>query len=232
MERFTYNVSFRESVFDGDGRMPIIRNVVLLGSESKNKRRYTPACLRAAVPLFEGVQAYVNHPTVEEERRGLRDVRWLAGKFVNVRYEDVKIRGDFHGLPDDPAAKKFVAIAETMPELAGMSQSAQGRIRWENGVQIVEAITKVFSVDLVANPATTNGFFEGHDMGRVESAKLDEIARKLKAPSFFSDTDKLVGDEHRSAPTTVDMVKVKRIARRLRGLGDQDRDEIILAVRL
>lgn len=167
MSKFTYAIDFKEATFESD--KPIIRNVVLLGAESKNKRRYTEQCMKSAVGLYENCQAFVNHPTKEEERQGMRDVRGLAGKFTGVRFEGGKIRANFQGLPDDPAAKKFMAIAESMPEIAGLSQNASGKIRVEGGIQIVESIHKVHSVDLVANPATTNGLYENDNQENGES---------------------------------------------------------------
>lgn len=166
---FTYEISFKEAEFDSE--QPVIRNVVLLGAESKNKRRYTEKCMKAAVGLYENVQAFVNHPTKSEEQDGMRDVRNMAGKFHNVRFESMKIRADFKGLPDDPAAKKFISIAHNMPEIAGLSQNASGKVRREGGIEIVESIEKVLSVDLVANPATTKGMYENHD--HTGESKMD-----------------------------------------------------------
>lgn len=166
-KKFTYAIGFKEATFESD--KPVIHNVVLLGAESKNKRRYTEQCMRSAVGLFENCQAFVNHPTKDEERDGMRDVRNLAGKFTNVRYENEKIRADFQGLPDDRATKKFMSIAENMPEIAGLSQNASGKIRVEDGIQIVESITKVHSVDLVASPATTNGMYENENKDNGEN---------------------------------------------------------------
>lgn len=162
---FTYGVSFQEAEFvrpeDSRGP-PTIRNVVLLGAESRNKRRYEHAAMRRAVELFENAQAFLNHPSPDEVRMGSRDVRLLAGGYRNVRFDesDMKVRADFVGLPGDPASAKYLAIAEHAPFLAGNSQNAQGKVRHDNGMEIVEEITKVLSVDLVTNPATTSGMFE------------------------------------------------------------------------
>jgi len=161
MNRITCKISFKEAVFEDD--KPVIRGVVLLGAESRNNRIYTPECMKKAVGLYENVQGFVNHPTKAEEKEGIRDVMKLAGKYVNVRYEGGKVRGDFHGLGGDVVAKKFVAVAESMPEIAGLSHCASGQIRKEGKVEIVENIDEVYSVDLVANPATTNGMFENEN---------------------------------------------------------------------
>ncbi len=149
--------SFQEAAFDKASN--IIRGVVLLGPLSKNNREYTRECMQKAVPLFEGRQAFINHPTAEEERTGRRDVRNLAGRFSGIKYAEGKIRGDLSLLPT-PAGEIFRGIAESDPAAAGLSSNAHGLWRSESGKQIVEELTEVFSVDLVANPATTKGLFE------------------------------------------------------------------------
>lgn len=164
---FTSEVTFLEAQFSDVDGPPLIKNVVLLGNQSvdaggKVKRRYTTECMRNAVPLYEGVRAFVNHPNENELRSGNRDVRDLAGQFVRVRFveSELKIRADFEGLPNDPASAKFINIAKNMPGIAGCSQHAEGRARQENGIQIMESIERVNSVDLVCRPATTASLFE------------------------------------------------------------------------
>ncbi len=158
--KLTYSASFQEAKFEKDKH--IIRGVVLLGPVSKNKREYTRECMQKSIPLFEGVQAFINHPSSEEEKTGRRDVRNLAGKYVNARYEEGKVKADAMLLPNENG-KLYMDVAETMPDVAGNSQNAHGKWRSDGGKQIVEELTQVFSVDLVANPATTRGMFESDD---------------------------------------------------------------------
>jgi len=163
-----YDVDFSEAVFkDDDNR---IENVAFLGPVSKNGYSYLPEAMQKATPLFNGVQLYINHRTPEEEKTGRRDVMRLAGKGVNPRFVDGKIRGDAELLPDQ-WGQKFLNIARMMPDQAGLSQDARGRMRSENGKKFVEEITHVFSVDLVANPATTKGMYESETF--LEKQKMD-----------------------------------------------------------
>ena len=219
MSKFIYAIDFKEATFESD--KPYIRGVVLLGSESKNKRRYTQDCMKQAVGLYENVQAFVNHPTQEEQRSGLRDVMQLAGKFENCRFESNKIKADFHGLPNDPASQKFVNIAENMPEIAGMSQHASGKVRREDGVEVVESILAIHSIDLVAKPATTNGFFENeYEKTRDEimtQEKLTEIAEDLKG-GYHGD-DMLIATEDRATEGDVQESDAKAIAESLKSDG-------------
>ena len=134
--------------------------------------------MRKAVPMFEGVQAFVDHPSSEEEKTGRRSVRNLAGKYTNARFTDGKVRGDAHLLPNENG-KLYMDIAENMPDIAGNSQNATGLWRKENGVQVVEQLTKVFSVDLVASPATTRGMFESHNTQGDNDMEWNELTGAL-----------------------------------------------------
>lgn len=159
---------FTEGVFDRARN--VIRNVVLLGPRSRNNRRYTESAMRNAVRLFSGVKAYLDHPSKEDDRNGRRSIRDLAGRFVNPRFEGGKVRADFEGLPNENG-KLYMDIAERMPEIAGNSHNAFGKWRREGGTVVVEELTKVVSVDLVTEPATTNGLFESKE--KSEQRRFD-----------------------------------------------------------
>jgi len=152
-----YEADFTEAKFERDSFT--IKNVALLGPESSNKRRYTEKCLREAIPLFENVKAFVDHPSTEEQKTGRRSVRNLAGKYTNARLEDGRVKADAKLLPNENG-KLYMDIAENLPDIAGNSQNARGLWHKKDGIQIVEQITFIDSVDLVASPATTHGIFE------------------------------------------------------------------------
>lgn len=178
--------SFTEAVFDKTSAIPTIKNVVLLGAESKNSREYTGDAMIGAVSLYEGVKAFINHPSLEEEKLGRRDIRNLAGKYVNVKMLEGKIRGDFVGLPNNANTLLYMNIAENMPDLAGNSHNAVGKWKSVNGKQIVEQILKVNSVDLVAEPATTKGMFESHKENNMDYAQLTIDLFKANRPDLFA----------------------------------------------
>lgn len=155
-----------ESCFKGasiamlEGGGALVRDVVLLGQKSLNSREYTPEAMSNGFGLYEGVQCFLNHGGSGES--GGRKVQDLAGRFKNVRYEESKlqIRGDIELLKGTEAGDTFLAIAKQMPDVAGLSHNAQGKMRHDKGIDYVDEITKVFSVDLVTEPATTNGLHE------------------------------------------------------------------------
>jgi hypothetical protein len=167
------DAQFEEGTSGGPHR---IRNVVLLGAVSKNSRRYTDQCMRGAVHLYEGVQAYIDHPNPDEEMQGRRSVRNLAGKYIRARYleGEKKLRADAVLLPNDEGVR-FFTIAKTMPEIAGCSHVAKGNWTMDDGVQVVEEITEVFSVDLVARPATTAGVFENQTNQETQDMDYSKI---------------------------------------------------------
>jgi len=164
--------AFSEATVDAD--KITISNVVLLGKESKNGRIYTEAAMQKALPLYEGVKVFMNHP--DPASKSARSIHDLAGKINNVRFDPQgKIKGDFHGL-NNQNGRLFVEIATTMPEIAGMSHNARGKFKIVNNRQVVEEIAQVHSVDLVADPATTKGFFENvNDNGRKNTMEWNDI---------------------------------------------------------
>jgi len=147
-----------------------IRGVALLGLKSKHGYDYLPEALKGAVGLYENAKAFINHPSSEEEKSKRRDVRNLAGKYTNVRFDESgqKLRGDFIGLPNENG-KLFADIAETMPDMAALSHNASGNWGQQNGKKVVESISEVHSVDLVWAGATNEGMFESIDTNKKEN---------------------------------------------------------------
>ena len=178
MDKLTYEMDFTEADFSQKEKHRVL-NVSLLGEVSKNGYRYARTAMREAVALYEGVQAFINHPSTEEVKTNRRDVRNLAGKFENARFDEqnVRVKADFVGLPNDNG-KLFVDIAEHMPKIAGTSQNASGRFAMIDGKKVVESITKVYSVDLVANPATNNGLFETENNHKEPEMEYKDIIKE------------------------------------------------------
>lgn len=141
----------------------IIRGVKLVGLESKNPipvgRSYPPDVLRSAVHHYEGLKVNVDHPAHPSDPRGVRD---RIGMIQGARFVEGKgIFGDFKYNPKHALADQVAWEAVNNPKALGFSHNV--RFKWHTqsgGKQVVESILGVRSLDLVADPATTNGFFE------------------------------------------------------------------------
>lgn len=145
-----------------------IRNVAILGSESANGYRYDPEAMVKAVSKYEGVKSFIDHNSGGIFGSPGRSVRDLAGVFQNVKFADFKIRGDFIGVQNENG-KLVTDIAKSMPNVAGFSHVARGRMSKDG--KTIEEIMSVESVDLVAEPATNAGIFE---------SKQDEADTKIR----------------------------------------------------
>lgn len=173
----------------------VIKGVKVLGRRSENGREYTPECLNKAVRMYEGVSVRINHPDDPDEMRASEDV---FGQLRNVRLADDGMYADLHYLKSHPMARRVCEAAERMPRLFGLSHNAQGDGD-ENarGVFVVREIVEVRSVDVVADPATTRGLFEGRrPVKRVSIAKFMrragrflESARRKKLKEFLLEAE-------------------------------------------
>lgn len=166
---------------------------------SANGRYYSKTVLKAARPLFEGGQAYADHPGKSERKdRPERSIRDLVGYYDNTKQEkDGRITGDFHIVQEwlRPIVKASVTANSN---LAGLSINALGETRMgemdgKRGI-IVEAIVKHNSTDVVTAPAAGGKFesllmSDGDSFTRdlIEAMPLDELTQTLREarPDLF-----------------------------------------------
>lgn len=144
---------------DRDGG--VIRNVKLIGFDSKNGRYYPPQTLKAAVHLYEGSKVNIDHP--EHDPAQPRKYGERFGVIRNVRFvEGEGNYGDFHFNPKHPLAEQVAWDAENNPEALGFSHNAVLRLspKKHGGKDVIESIISIRSMDLVADPATTRSLFE------------------------------------------------------------------------
>lgn len=151
-----------------DAEAGVLRGVKLLGMESRNNRRYKREAMQKAASLYEGVKIYVDHPTPGEIGNDRRIKDW-AGVITAARFESNGIYGDIKLRKESEHFRGIVEAATEFPKSIGFSHVADGDSGYEGKTEIVESITKVFSVDLVADPATTLGFFESARPATVKS---------------------------------------------------------------
>lgn len=137
----------------------VIRGVKLLGLSSRNGRRYREAALSDAVGLYEGAKVNINHP--KGHPLGPRDYRDRLGVVRGVEFRAGQgLFGDLHFNPKHSLSEQLVWDAEHAPQNVGMSHNVLARTKRDGAETVVEAITKVQSIDLVADPATTSGLYE------------------------------------------------------------------------
>lgn len=141
-----------------DREAGVIRNVKVLGAESKNGRRYSEKAMREAAELYKGRDVNLDHPG-----RGDTGERKLGDAFGWLESVTVKPDGvyaDLHYLKEHPSAPMIVEAAERNPRRIGLSHNAEGTVVRKDGKNVVESIATVKSVDIVQTPATVNGLFE------------------------------------------------------------------------
>jgi hypothetical protein len=164
-----------DRVFEGanvEGRT--IRNMRLLGPVPVGKSyTYRGDALDRAVALYEGMQFFIDHAEDGEDR----SVWDLAGVIRHPRRSSDGIRGDLESLPTD-AGNLVLAIAESIPTAAGPSHHAE--VVFNEGETEILEIERVFSVDLVTNPATTRGIFESR-RAREEGDETVKTIAEIRA---------------------------------------------------
>jgi len=145
-----------------DRQAGVIRGVKILGLQSRNGRSYLPEALAQAAGLYEEAKVNVNHP--KGNPGGPRDYQDRIGVIRNVAVRSGEgLFADFHFNPKHALAEQLVWDAEHAPENVGFSHNVQAQTRRQGDRLVVEAITKVQGVDLVADPATTRGLFESSE---------------------------------------------------------------------
>jgi len=168
----------------------VIHGVKILGLESRNGRRYSPEALAAAAPLYEGAKVNVNHPRpggaaprdYQDRLGSIREVRFQPGEglFADLQYN-----------PKHALAEQLAWDAEHAPENVGLSHNVEARTAQREGSIVVEAILKVRSVDLVADPATTSGLFESANSEAAPAADAEEAAGVDGEPQVLDEVTRL-----------------------------------------
>lgn len=164
-----------------DRRTGVIHGVKLLGLHSRNKRVYLPEALHHACGLYERAKVNVNH--APGHPGAVRDYRDRIGLIRHVRFvEGEGLFADFVYNPKHAIAEQLAWDAEHMPENVGLSHSVLARTRRQGDQTVVEAIVHVFSVDLVADPATTDGLFESLEAAGVDTKPLGQETSPANRP--------------------------------------------------
>ena len=142
---------------DASADSPVVSGVKVLGIESKNGRKYPIEVMRKALKQYEGAIVNIDHPAGSEPR----SYEDRFGRLTNARMEADGIYADLAYNPKHPLAEGFQWWVKNDPKAIGLSHNAQAKTKMnQEGVEEIEEIVKVDSVDLVAEPATTAGLME------------------------------------------------------------------------
>lgn len=151
----------------------ILLGVKVLGLKSKNGRQYTPASIKAAMPLIEGAKVFFDHP--DEEDDGADKPRKFGERFARLRGARVDAKGeayaDLHFNPHHPQAKSFLWYVKNDPKGLGLSLNGDGTTIRRDGVKLVDCIQAIRSFDIVDSPATVEGLFEQHSAKAIPDVK-------------------------------------------------------------
>lgn len=203
-----------------DREAGLIRGVKILGLVSRNGRTYLPDALARARALYEGAKVNVNHP--KGNPSSPRDYRDRIGVIRNAHVRPSEgLFADFHFNPKHGLAEQLVWDATHATENVGFSHNIQARTSRRGDEVVVEAITRVLSVDLVADPATTRGLFEsqgdskedGKESSRGDNEGGDEGNATTHAPSGnASNINNEAACEPSKPTTTADSVLAESLA--------------------
>lgn len=135
----------------------IIESVKVLGFQSRNGYRYSEKAVRDAAPMYEGTAVYIDHWRDSTDR----PTRDHFGQLKSVRFVESKgLFADLHYLTSHPESAVIVERAEKMPDKFGLSHDADGSRSNDLQDPVIESINRVYSVDVVARPATNESLFE------------------------------------------------------------------------
>lgn len=138
----------------------VFRVRIIKAGESKNRRRYPMSVLQAAHGLYEGAKAYDHHRTETELQTST--IAGLVGSYRAVAAEADGLYADLHLLPGATHAAEALDAALAAQQaglepIVGISHDvlATWKPVAEGGQRVDEAtaIVRVFSADIVADPA-------------------------------------------------------------------------------
>lgn len=201
-----------------DEKNCLIRNICILGPNSRNRNRYTRQAMEQAVAdgIYDNAKSFINHP---EDPRGRRKFEARLGKTVNPRFENGRVYADYLYNPKHDQADSLVWAAKNDPDFGGFSPNHETVGHEEaDGTWVVHKITQARSVDLVAEPATNRNLQEG-----AMDPELDDI--EDGGGNYEEHLGKLVTAVMRD--TSLDVAaKRKKILGALKLLDDEPEEEV------
>lgn len=175
-----------------DRERGVIEGVKIVGHTSKNGRKYTPEALRNAIGLYEGCRVNINHP--EDSPLSPRGYEDRFGAIKDVHEREDGLYGNLHFNPKHSLAEQVAWDAENAPNNLGLSHNVTAKTSRVGNSLTVEAIETVRSVDLVADPATTEGLFEQETPAMTLSGILSSLEDGSPAKAIIAAAAEAYGD--------------------------------------
>jgi hypothetical protein len=211
-----------------DPEKSIVYGVKLVSwGESFHKRVYE-SCCGADVNKFHGAKSNIDHqPDPNGARYGVR-----FGRVFNPVVKGDGIYGDFKYNPKHSAAESFVWWVDNDPAAIGFSIDAMSKIeRLRDGRLAVKGFTKVNSVDVVGDPASTKGVFESRmnqepatpEGGAPDDSEMNlDVDEAAATPDDLKDTgcDEELGALMSAVFMNSDTLDKVKLARTLRSVAD------------
>lgn len=179
----------------------IIYNVLILGRGALNGRKYTTEAMEDALAKrkYENLQVYIGpHKKSRFAKRSPKD---HAGELRNIRLTDDGLRGDLLYNRASKGGRLVVEIAERFPNRFGLSHHADIAGYMEGDQKIITRILEVTVVDIVKDPATTEGVFEEVEIDgkrfrevATEDDNMDKGANAGVMPDVTEDDDADTGE--------------------------------------
>ena len=177
METLTGEFMFSEAVVDRD--KGIIRNVALLGQESRNGRYYSDQAMDDYIGLVKSNRKiFLNHTN---EPGKTRPVQEFLGVARSPRREGNRVFGDIEVIQTQ---RDFVfALAEQFSSEVGLSIDARAKLipqgHTDGELDLVERMVALSSTDLVSDAASVQGLFEAKERAKEEDPMKDALMKKL-----------------------------------------------------
>lgn len=194
----------------------VLKDVLVLGVNSRNNRIYTKECMKEAVGLYNNSPVYIDHS--DKERK--LDERF--GTLVNAKVTDKGIVGDVECLTTHKLYPTIKEAYDNKVSRIGMSHSALGKgsVNAE-GQTIVNHISKVISVDLVTGSATTQNLRESEkvevptiDLKEQEIVSLKEqlLQKEIKIDELIKEIDSLkIAQSKWQTPVSVPLKETAKV---------------------
>jgi len=192
---------FFAEFFDSRGRKLVVDHekstvsgLKLMGTVSKNGRRFSAEAMKNVFDLCENANVNLNHNM--KDLGAPRDYRDRIAHVTSRTLEAEGIFGSIQVNPEHPQAKQFLWDAEHAPHKCGMSPvyAPSKTSRGKDGGLLVESVKKVSSVDIVGDPATTNSLSESIGDTTMSTELLAEaLAAKTTLEKQVNDLTTQVG---------------------------------------